>query len=487
MIVVGAGITGLAVAHRLRELAPDCTIRLLEAADRLGGVLYTERCGGYLLEHSADSFLSNVPEALALCRRLGLEGELVGVRPEARRAFVVRQGRLVPIPEGFSLMAPARVWPLLTTPVLSWRAKLRVLAEWFVPPRRDGADESLAEFACRRLGREAFERLVQPLVAGIYTSAAERLSVAAALPRFVELERQYGSVARGLRRELRATRLRHHRDHSRGLADAATSAPDDTHSAGARYGLFVAPREGLSSLVCALAARLPADALRLNARVHRLARQGDGRWELELEGGTSLSTDALVLAVPAHEAARLLAPVHTPLAHELGRIEYAGTTLVLLGYARDAFPQVPRGSGFVVPAIEGLRILAASFASEKFVGRAPPERVLVRVFVGGATQPELLGLGDEEVVSLAVGELAKLTGVHKDPELVRVVRWTRHMPQYHVGHLARLERIRGLLQELPGLFLAGNAYQGVGIPHCIRSGEQAAEQVVRRLRTRHGT
>lgn len=484
--MVGAGITGLAAAHRLRELAPNWSVVLLEAADRPGGVLYTERCGGYLLEHSADSFLSNIPEAMALCRRVG-QVDLIGTQPEARRAYVVRRGRLLPIPEGFSLLAPARVWPLLATPILSWRGKLRVLAEWFVPPRRDGVDESLAEFACRRLGREAFERLVQPLVAGIYTSAAERLSVAAALPRFVELERNHGSVARGLRHEARAARARPSlaRTPSDGTNTAAT-AMDDAKSAGARYGLFVAPRDGLSSLVAAVAARLPAHTLRLGTRVHRLQRR-EGRWGLELQGGTDLEADALVLAVAAPEASRLLAPLHPSLAAELGAIEYAGTTLVLLGYARDAFPQVPQGSGFVVPAIEKRRILAASFASEKFPGRAPPGRVLVRVFVGGATQPELLGLSDEEAVSLAKAELAELVGIRGEPELVRVVRWTRQMPQYHVGHLARLERIKTHLSELPGLLLAGNAYQGVGIPHCIRSGEHAAEQAVSFLKARSGS
>lgn len=484
--MVGAGISGLAAAHRLRELTPNWSVVLLEAANRPGGVLYTERCGGYLLEHSADSFLSNMPEAMALCRRVGLV-DLVGMRPEARRAYVVRRGQLLPIPDGFSLLAPARIWPLLATPILSWRGKLRVLAEWFVPPRRDGVDETLAEFACRRLGREAFERLVQPLVAGIYTSAAERLSVAAALPRFVELERNHGSLARGLRREARAAKARQLVPSvPSSLQGAPLQAGDDAHSTGARYGLFVAPRDGLSSLVSAVAARLPADVLRLGTRVQRLHR-GDGHWGLELQQGTRLGAHALVLAVGAPEAARLLAPLHPPIAAELGAIEYAGTTLVLLGYARDAFPHLPQGSGFVVPAIEKRRILAASFASEKFPGRAPPDRVLVRVFVGGATQPELLELSDEETVSLARAELSELLSIRAEPELVRVVRWTRQMPQYHVGHLARLERIKTHLAELPGLLLAGNAYQGVGIPHCIRSGQHAAEQAVSFLTAQFGS
>jgi oxygen-dependent protoporphyrinogen oxidase len=481
VVVVGAGITGLAAAHRLTELAPDWRVLLLEAADRPGGVLCTEPCGGYLLEHSADSFLSNVPEALALCRRVGLEEALVGTRPEARRAFVVRRGRLVPIPEGFSLMAPARVWPLLATPLLSWRGKLRVLGEWFVPPRRDGVDESLAEFACRRLGREAFERLVQPLVAGIYTSAAEKLSVAAALPRFVELEQRYGSVARGLRREARAARARAHPSAGTGSPSAASAGADDVHAAGARYGLFVTPREGLSSLVAAVAARLPPSVLRTQARVQQIRRM-DGGWELAVQNGPPLAADALILAVAAPEAARLLSGLHPALESELRGIEYAGTTLVLLGYARQAFPSQPRGSGFVVPAIEQRRILAASFASEKFPGRAPADRVLVRVFVGGATQPHLMELGDEEVVALAERELAELLGVRGQPELVRVIRWRRQMPQYQVGHLARVQRIEAHLAELPGLLLAGNAYHGVGIPYCIRSGERAAEQAVQRLR-----
>ncbi len=464
--IIGGGISGLAAAHRLRELAPELSICLLEQGPRLGGVLQTERDGGYLLEQSADNFITNLPWGLELCRRLGLADELLPTNPAGRRALVVHRGRLVEIPPGFTLMTTRQWGPIVRTPLLSLAGKLRLAAEVGIPRRRETSDESFGQFARRRLGREAFERLVQPLVSGIYTADPEKLSMQAALPRFVELERQYGSLARGMVAQARQE----------------GSAASDS---GARYSLFVAPRGGMASLVDALTSRLPAGCVAYRSRVESVRPGPVGLWRVDWRGaeGAAASAEfqAVIVAAPAPAAARIIQPCDASLAGELEGIAYAPCSIVLAAYRRDQLPGLPRGFGFVVPEIERRRILSCSFASEKFPGRAPTDEVLLRVFVGGACHADLGRLPDDELRKLVRAELAELLGAMGEPRLWRVRRWEGAMPQYHLGHTERVRRIRQALARWPGLFLAGNAYEGVGVPQCIHSGEQAAEAVVTAL------
>ncbi len=461
--VIGGGIAGLAAAHRLRELDAAAHVTLFEASDRLGGVIDTIHQDGYLIEAGADSFITNLPWAVDLCRRVGLADQLISTDSAHRRALVVSRGRLHPVPEGFLLMAPERLWPLVRSPILSVGGKLRAAWEFLIRPRAGDADESLASFARRRLGREAFDRLVQPLVGGIYTADPEKLSLAATLPRFREMERRHG----GLIRAMRAAR--------KSKSDASG---DDS---GARYSLFAAPRDGMKSLVQAVSARLPADTIQLCSQVERIDRLGQ-QWKIQVRGTSATiehTFDALIAAAPAPVAAKLLDAVDAPLAAELGGIEYAPSAVVVLGYARAQIARPLDGFGFVVPQIERRQILSASFSSVKFAGRAPQGRVLIRVFLGGALQPELVDIPDEQLCRIAETELADLLRIAGGPSLSRVFRWRGAMPQYHLGHLDRLARIRDRLDQFPTLTLAGNAFEGVGIPQCIHSGEQAAEQVVR--------
>lgn len=382
--VIGGGISGLAAANRLVELAPNAQLTLFEASERLGGVLRTERHDGYLVELSADTFITNVPWGVELCRRLGLADELLPTHESQRRAFVVRGGRLFPVPVGFHLLSPSRIWPLVRSPLLSWPGKLRVLCEPFVRRRRENGDESLASFARRRLGEEAYERLVQPLVGGIYTADAEQLSMAAALPRFIEMERQSGSLIRAA-----------WRDRSR--------KGDSSNSSGARYGLFVAPRDGMSSLVEAVASRLPEGSVRCGSAVTRLSPSGSG-WRVTV--GSDISEfNGVVVALPAFAVAGLLASADSDLADSLQKIPYAGCAIVVLGYRREQIARGWEGFGFVVPRIEGREILAASYSSAKFEGRAPDDRVLIRVFLGGAERPDQLELDDARLIELATAEL----------------------------------------------------------------------------------
>ncbi len=480
--VIGGGIAGLAAAYRIGELDPTAQVTLFEASDRLGGSLWTVERDGFLVEQGADSFITNVPWGVDLSRRVGLADELISTNEVGRRAFVVRRGRLVPVPDGFLLMAPSRVWPIATTPLLSPFGKLRLACEYFVPRRADNGDESLASFVCRRLGREAFERLVQPLVAGIYTADPEKLSLAATLPRFQEMERLHGGLIRATLRQRRATMDAKVRENS---------------GSGARYGLFVTPRRGLSSLINAIAERLPAGTIRLNSPIEQITRI-ENRWRVTVavrpqslplplgegrgEGGPPNSSpanfDAVVFAVPTPLASQLLTGVDGELVAELSAIEYAGAVVVSSAYDRDQIVHPLDGFGFVVPAIERRRILSASFSSVKFPGRAPEGKILIRTFVGGACQPEFAELPDDQLRQLVREELAELLGIRGEPQLSLIARWKKSMPQYHLGHLERVARIEARIAALPNIALAGNGYRGVGIPQAIHSGEQAAERIL---------
>jgi oxygen-dependent protoporphyrinogen oxidase len=457
LVVVGGGITGLAAAHRATELARERGIELdlkvIEARGRLGGTIATERVDGFVVEAGPDSFLSEKPWALALCRRLGMESTLVRTDDRFRKVFVWFRGRLHPLPDGFQLLAPTRLRPFATSALFSWPGKLRMALD-VVLPRGGGDDESLGAFVRRRLGREALERVAQPLVAGIYTADPDELSVAATMPRFLETERHDRSIILGLRRALRA-------------------APQSGTS-GARWSLFVTLADGMEALVRALAERLPDSSVVLRQRVATLERTTGG-WRLATTEGARFDAERVIVAGESHAAARLLRYVDPTLATLLGEIEYAGAATVSLGYRRADVPHPLDGFGFVVPRTEGKSILAGTFSSVKYPGRAPEGHVLLRCFLGGALDGRVLTEDDAQLLSRARGELREALGITAAPVLSRVARWPASMPQYRVGHLVRVETLERRALALPGLHLAGGAYRGVGIADCVRSGEAAAE------------
>jgi len=467
--IIGGGITGLAAAHRLGELEPRAQVLILESELRPGGVLRTVRKAGFLIEESADSFLSALPHALGLCRRLGLDGEIIPTDPDRRRAFVVSRGRLEPIPDGLMVMAPTRLWPMMTTPILGPWDKVRMGLELLVP-RADVADESLASFARRRFGRGAYERLIQPLVGGMYTGDPELLSVRATMPRFQEMERSHGSLIRASWR-----------------ARVASDKQGQVGS-GARYGLFVGLREGMSSLTDALVRTLPEGTVRCGVKVERLDLGCNGRWRIGCANAGHLSmieADAVIVATPAGVAGRLLAAVDGAVAASLERISSTSSAIVSLGYRQDQIAHALDGFGFVVPRIENRNILSGSFSSVKFPGRCPEGAVLLRAFLGGAFRPDVLDQGDEALSELAVQELSTLLGIKGEPIIRHVSRWPHVMPQYELGHLERVQSIESGIARHSGLALAGNAYHGVGVPQCIQSGEQAAERIVLELGVRN--
>lgn len=457
LAIIGGGIAGLAAAHRAVELRPGASVTLFEAGPRVGGVLSTLHRDGFQVERSADNFITTIPWGIDLCRRLGLENQLIQTNPAYRRTFVVRRGRLHRLPDGFLMMAPTQMWPLAVTPLLSPLGKLRSAMEYFIPPRRSDEDESMAAFVRRRLGREAFDRLVEPLVSAVYAADLEQLSLLATLSRFREMEREHGSLIRAMRRQMK-------------------SKPRGTSESGARYSMFVTLRDGLSSMVEAIAAKLPPDCMRLNTQVERIERQGE-QWKVFADGAEDENAfDALVIATPSPVAAKLVEPLSAKLAGELAAIKHSGTAIVSLGYDEREVGHPLDGMGAVVPAIEHSPILAVSFSSRKYAHRAPEGKVLLRVFVGGARRPELAEKPDDELLPLVRSHTERLLRIHGEPAFVDIAHWPNTMPQYHVGHKDRVARIRALAAELPGIQLAGNAYSGVGIPDCIHSGETAAEQ-----------
>jgi oxygen-dependent protoporphyrinogen oxidase len=498
VVVVGGGIAGLACAHRLLAAGGGrvgCTV--VEAAPRPGGKVVTDRVEGFVVEGGPDAFLTAKPAALALAGELGLGDRLVPASGGGRRVAIFHRGRLVPVPDGVGLLAPARWRPLLASPLLSPLGKLRMAAERWVPPRTEPGDESLASFVRRRFGRQALERLAEPLMAHIHLADPERLSLAAAFPRLAAMERRHGS----LRRAVAAARavgggVRGGRKKELGREEGGGSAGDRAGRAihgelggafGGREELppFLTPLGGMDELIEALAARIvAAGGELLVGRSVAAVRSGGAstggggsaagrRWTVALDDGTRLAADAVVLAVPAFAAAGLVEGAAPELAAALGEIRYVSAATVSLAYRREALARPPEGFGFFVPRRAGRRIVAATWTSNKLAGRAPAGAVLVRAFVGGAGAERLAELPEADLVELARTELAEIAGLEAPPILARVHRWPRGYPQYDVGHLDRVARLAALAP--PGLLLAGSAYHGVGIPDCVASGRAAAE------------
>jgi oxygen-dependent protoporphyrinogen oxidase len=456
VVVIGGGIAGLAAIHRLAQLMPadepwERPV-LVERETSVGGKLLTEHVGGFVIEAGADSFLSRKPRGTALCEELGLRHELVGRKPEHARTFVRRGRDLHPLPEGLTGMIPTNLDALSESALLSVEGRERLAAEVDIPPDLDRGDESIASFVSRRLGSEAYDKLVEPLMTGIFGGDGEQLSLRATFPQLRELELEHGSVLRG-------------------LGDG--SAPG-------RYPPFVTLGSGMDALVRAASNALEGrigSALGEPAVSLRSDRNG---FVVELGDRSTIDADAVVVAVPAFAAAPLLAGIDDELAELHAEIPYASSAIVTLAYREEDVSHPLDGYGYVVPRTEHTDVLACTWTSQKWEGRAPEGSVLIRVYLGRFGERDVTKKRDRALLALARGEL-ELLGISAKPTLTRVRRWPHGMPQYVLGHPERLARIDAALERHPGLALAGAAYRGVGIPDCIDSGEQAAETVARAL------
>jgi len=466
--IIGGGISGLTAAFALEEHRRAGTLEytLYESSPQLGGVLRTEHIHGCTIEAGPDSFLTEKPWAADLCRTLGLGDQLIGSNDAYRKTFILVRGQLIPLPDGLMFMVPTKILPTGLSPLFSWTTKLRMLRELLHPPRAAQADESIASLVERHYGVEMVDRLADPLLSGIYGGEAASLSVRAVLPRFAEMARTHCSLGRAML----AARKK----------SSNKSAPP----------LFTSLKNGMHQLVEALVARLNQPSLRTKTSVKSIQREAAG-WTVEVDrqeeniGPNSESFDAVILAVSAAAAAQLLSASSPELSSELAAIRYSSSITVGLGYDRDVRQSLPPGFGFLVPRSEGKRLLATTFVHNKFPHRAPNDRALLRCFFAGSNAENIWQLSDDAIIAAVRNELHQILRLRAAPLFARVYKWKSAMAQYGVGHLERMDRIDRLRQQLPSLALAGNAYRGIGIPDCIRSGQEAAKQVL--LDTRVGT
>jgi protoporphyrinogen/coproporphyrinogen III oxidase len=450
--IVGGGIAGLSAAYYLekaRRGGEPLDWVLFDKSERLGGVIRTEYREGFVLEAGPDSFLSIKPEAEQLCRELGLGNDIIHSNDFQRKTYILVKGRLVPIPDGLQFMVPTRVLPMVTTPLFSFGAKMHMMREVFATAGNHNQDESVSTFVRRHFGQEMVDRVAEPLLAGVYGGNAEKLSVRAVLPRFVEMEGRDGSLVRAT---LKARK------------SAAKSAPQP---------LFTSLRRGMQQLVDSLVAALPASSVRLKECVRRVHRLNDKFQVVSSADGRDF--EAVFLALPAPSAGALLSDLIPPAAAKLQAIHYTSSAAVLLSYEK---PLLPPGFGFLVPASEGRKMLACTFVHVKFACRAPEGKSLLRCFFSSERLPQLMEYSDEELVDFAGQELKEILGLDVRPKFACVFRWPCGLPQYETGHLERAAEVESQLKNVPGLHLIGNSLHGIGVPDCIRSARQGAEAVL---------
>ena len=468
--IIGGGIAGLAAAYELelaRRAGSPVEYELYEAGPRMGGVVSSAVVDGTVIEHGPDSFLTEKPAAAELCRELGLEADLRGSNDAERKTFILVRNRLVALPDGLMFLVPTKLLPMVLTPLFGWLTKIRMGLELLRRPRPLLEDESVAELVKRHYGQQAVDRLADPLLSGIYGGEATQLSARAVLPRLVEMEAKYGSLTRGMLAGLRARKIE---------AERAAAESEDGETP-APLPLFTTLRFGLQQMVDALIARL--DRKRLHGQAPVLGverdRERDG-WLLDAAGVVE-RFDAVIVATPAWAAAEFLRPVDGALSKELEQIPYSSSVTMNLVYDGADLDPLPEGFGFLVPAIERRALLACTFLHRKFPGRTAAGKSVLRAFLGGAHNAELLAESDETLADLVRKELFEILRISAGPEMVEVRRWPRAMAQYAVGHAERQRRIQARLAQLHGLRLVGNAYDGIGISDCIRLGRRAAREL----------
>jgi oxygen-dependent protoporphyrinogen oxidase len=456
--IIGGGISGLAAAFALeqdRRAGVDVDYVLYESSTRLGGVLRTEYIDGCVVEAGPDSFITEKPWAADLSRALGLGDQLIGSNDADRKTYLLTKGPLVVMPDGLMFMVPTKILPTGLSPLFSWKAKLRMTQELFHPPRAVDHDESVAAFVERHYGAEMVDRLADPLLSGVYGGEAANLSVRAVLPRFAEMERTHGSLGRAMLAARKKTPAGPHKP-----------APP----------LFTSLKNGMQHLAETVVSGLAPTALLTNAPVQALQREA-GSWVVSA-GMQSDEFDSVIIALPAPAAAQVLRIVSPELSAELGGIQYSSSITIALGYDRSVRQSLPPGFGFLVPRSEGKKLLAATFVHNKFPHRAPDDRALLRCFFAGNNAESVWPLADSQIIGIVRNELQQILGLRAEPLFARVYKWKSAMAQYGVGHLDRLDRIERFRQQLPGLGLAGNAYRGIGVPDCVRSGRDAAKALV---------
>jgi oxygen-dependent protoporphyrinogen oxidase len=464
--IIGGGITGLSAAWYVQQEAAqqqiDISYTLLEQADRWGGKIRTETVDGFadtpfVVEGGPDSFISQKPWAAQLARELGIADQFLPTNDDRRKTFVLHKGKPTTLPDGVMLIVPTKMKPFALSGLISPLGKLRMGLDWFIPAKQDNDDETLAQFINRRLGREALDKMAEPLLSGIYNADAELQSMMATFPRFREMEREHGSLIKAM------------------LAAQKNRPPAPPSSNGRKPpSMFTSFKPGMEALVEALTAQLNGDC-RLHTAVTHIQPTATG-YQLRLSDDITLETNAVILAVPAFVAAQLLDEIAPQSAATLRQIRYVSTGTVSLAYKRDEIDHPLNGFGIVIPRSEKRRINAITWSSTKFDHRAPEGYALLRIFFGGSRTPEMMAVPDDNLLPIVQAELAEIMGLTAQPIFHRIYRWDKSNPQYDVGHLERVAAIQAQLP--PNLFVTGSPYGGVGIPDCVHQAQQTAVAVV---------
>jgi oxygen-dependent protoporphyrinogen oxidase len=465
LIIVGGGIAGLSAAYfaleKTKKIGEPIHLQLLDEKDRLGGCILTEKVDDFVIEGGPDCFLYEKPWALALCEKLGLGDRILNTN-ENRKVFILSKGKLHELPEGFMLMVPTSFMPFLRSSLISWPGKIRMAMDLFIPRKESDEEESLAEFVRRRLGGEALEKIAEPLVAGIHAGTPETMGLSSTFPRFIQMEKEYGSLIRGMLARRKMARKWENRK-------------------GPQRTMFLTLKDGLGEWVDRLREKIGEDRIILKKKVLGLRRTENGNYHIQLSDGTFLETDGLILATPSFVTAKIVEEINPKLTKILLTIPYVSSATVSLAYRRSQIRDPLDAFGFIIPRREKRKIMASTWTSVKFNHRAPEDYVLLRAFVGGANNEQLVSLDDDEMLRIVLEELMEIMGIEGEPILSKIYRWEKSMPQYLVGHLEKVAQIEERTNLQPGLFLTGCAYKGIGISDSVHDAEMVAENAVEYL------
>jgi oxygen-dependent protoporphyrinogen oxidase len=493
VVVIGGGISGLSAAYYLKQDSQKhnkpLSITLVEADQRLGGKLLTDQVNDFTIEGGPDCFLRQKPWATELAMALGLKDNLMGTNDHQRKIYVLNKGRMTPMPEGVMLIIPTRIMPFVLSPLISWPGKIRMGMDWFIPKYQGEGDESVGDFVRRRLGQEALDKIAEPMMSGIHVSDPEKQSLLATFPRFRGVEQKHGSLIRGMLAERKvagarsngAGRKEHGSRTNNGGRTGGQRPPD--HSLPS--SIFLTLRQGVGQLPRALESALSGCQILTGRRAKAISRQPGGTYQIELDSNQRLHAEALVLAIPAYDAAALIRSLQPEIAQELETISYVSTATLSLAFRKADIHKPFNGFGVVIPRKENRAISACTWSSFKFEQRAPADHLLLRCFFGGPGKEEMVDRDDEDLLREARRELQAILGLDAAPIISRLYRWRKANPQYDVGHLERVQHLfQGCQESLPGIVLTGSAYQGVGIPDCVHQGQTAALSVIEYLQNK---
>jgi oxygen-dependent protoporphyrinogen oxidase len=470
IVVIGGGIAGLAAAYfaleKAKKIGEPIHLQLLDEKDRLGGCILTEKVDDFVIEGGPDCFLSEKPWALVLCEKLGLGDRLLNTN-ENRRVFILSEGKLHELPEGFMLMVPTSFTPFIKSSLISWPGKIRMAMDLFIPKKESDEEESLADFVRRRLGEEALEKIAEPLVAGIHAGTPETMGLKSTFPRFLQIEEEYGSLIRGMlaRRKM---------------------ALQWQKKGGSKRTMFLTLKGGLGEWIDCLREKIGEEVINLKRKVVEVKRIEKGDYQIQLSDGAFLEADSIILATPSFITAKIVEEMDPKMSEILLTIPYVSSATVSLAYHRSQIHHPLDAFGFIIPRSEKRKIMASTWTSVKFDYRAPEDHVLLRVFVGGANQEQLVSLDDDEMLRMIQEELKEIMDVEGDPILTKIYRWEKSMPQYLVGHLEKVARMEERTNLQPGLFLTGCAYKGIGISDSVHDAEIVAERAVEYLKKMKG-